>query len=93
MLGKAVVTDDGKALKISYEDYGVDSFGGRDYEVIYTLSKENRAKLLEALTSDGYTGHLSDMIITHFGLSLEKDSFSDYCGKHGIVFEQSVWID
>jgi len=51
MLGKAVVTDDGDALKIEYEDYGVDTFGGADYEVIYTLSKENRQKLYDELVN------------------------------------------
>ncbi len=92
MLGKAAITDDGNALTISYEDYGVDSCGGGDYEVTYTLSKENRLKLYEKLTDAGYFGSLSDMIKECFGLSFEKESFSDYCSRNNIDFDRHIWI-
>ena len=92
MLGKANIADDGNVLKISYEDYSVDSFGGGDCEVIYTLTEENRHKLFDALTGDGYHGSLSDMIKEHFGLSLEKESFSDYCSRQTIEYDRFVWI-
>ena len=84
--------DDGNALKISCEDYGVESFGGGDYEVIYTLNKENRLKLYDELSGAGYFGSLSDMIKEHFGLSFEKEVFSDYCSRHSIEFDRHIWI-
>ena len=93
MSGKAFVTDKGNALIVGYEDYDVEVFGGGDYEVTYLLDKENRIKLFQVLTSEGHSGNLSNMVLNHFGLSLEKESFSDYCSRHGIVFQQHVWID
>ena len=93
MTGKAFVTDKGDALIVGYEDFDVDLLGGGDYEATYLLSKENRLKLYKALTAEGHTGNLSHMVLDHFGLSLEKESFSDYCSRHGIVFQQHVWID
>lgn len=92
MPGKAIIEDDGDVLKVGYEDYGVDSFGGGDCEVTYTINKENRIKLYEALTAEGYSGNLSVKIKERFGLSLEKESFSDYCIKHEVEFDKHVWI-
>ena len=93
MIGKAIVTDEGDALKVEYEDYGVDTFNGGDCEVTYTLDKENRDKLITALTTEGLSGSLSDMITARFGLSMEKESFSAFCRSHGIEYNIHVWID
>ena len=62
-------------------------------KVTYTLNKENRDKLHAALTAEGLSGSLTDMITERFGLSMEKESFSIFCQSHQIEYELHVWID
>ena len=93
MIGKAIISDEGDALKVGYEDYSVDTFNGGDCEVTYTLNKENRDKLHAALAAEGLSGSLTDMITERFGLSMEKESFSIFCQSHQIEYELHVWID
>ena len=91
-LGKAFIHDAPDCLSLSYEDYEVEAFGGSDYEVSYTLNRENRRKLLELLKSENMTGSLEEMIIAYFGECLEKVSFAVFCDEHGIEYDLFTWI-
>lgn len=85
--GEAIITDTTTALYVSYEDYDVEMFGGSDYEVSYTLDSSGRDQLELALKEEGFSGSLRDMILAHFGVNLEQDSFAAYCDAHGIKYD------
>ena len=73
-----------------YEDYDVECFGGGDYEVTYTLDKENAEKMTRIL-SEHYTGTLKEMILQHFGIHMDQDSAYSWMEQHGIVFDLYTW--
>ena len=80
------------SIRISYEDYKVENFGGGSYEAIYDIDTENRKKL-ETLLSKTLSGSLQDMITEAFGECLDKKSFYDYCEQNGIDCKVFTWID
>ena len=90
--GKLYVYDLPHGLKLGYEDYDVETFGGSDYEVSYTLDEENRNKVWKLLNAEGLTGSLEEMIITYFGEYMEKESFCAFCDEHGIKYHLFTWI-
>ena len=90
--GYAIIKDDGASLTVNYEDFDVECFGGSDYEVTYTLDKHNRQKLWKALKEEGLEGTLEQMILTHFGKYLDKDSFNSYCKDRKIIFDLFTWV-
>ena len=90
--GLAMIRDTGDFLSVSYEDIGVEEFGGADYEVNYALDGENRLKLKKALAADGCRGKLSAMILEHFGEYLDKDSFCGYCDDRRIRYELNTHV-
>ena len=90
--GEARITDTTSALYVSYEDYDVEVFGGSDYEASYSLDAAARNKLDQALKKEGLSGSLKDMILAHFGVCLEKDSFAAYCDEHGVQYDLHTWI-
>lgn len=83
---------DDKSIRISYQDLDVDYLGGSDYEALYDINAENRAKLQEVLEKTN-TGELEDMIRNEFGEYLDKKSFAQYCESNGIKYELFTWID
>jgi thiamine monophosphate kinase len=85
--GKAIIHDSESTLVVNYEDFDVECFGGGDYEVTYTLDKDNRQKLYDALKDEGLQGCLEEMILSHFGEYLDKGSFCFYCDKRNIKYE------
>ena len=74
-----------------YEDYEVECFGGGDYEVTYTLDRENAEKMFNIL-SERYSGTLEEMIIQHFGVHMDQDSAYNWMNEHGIEFKLFTWI-
>ena len=90
--GKARIRDDIKTLQVSYEDYEAETFGGDDYEAIYTLDEENREKLILALLDEGLRGSFEDMILERFGVCLDKGSFAGYCDERQIKYDLFTWI-
>lgn len=90
-LGEAIIRDGDLGLSIEYEDYDVEYFDGADYEVHYSLNAESRKKLIGALQAEGRTGTLKEMILSHFGTCLEKDSFCCYCDERGIQYGLFTW--
>ena len=91
--GKFSYTEDSDgSIRISYEDYKVEAFGGGSYEAIYDIDAENR-QMLEALLRKTLSGSLQDMITEEFGEYLDKKSFHDYCEQYGVECKVFTWID
>ena len=90
--GETIISDGGDILQINYEDYDVEAFGGSDVECTYTLDKDNRQKLLEALRTEGLDGTLKEMILAHFGEDPNLYAFTTYCEAKNIEYRKFVWI-
>ncbi len=90
--GRAWIDDRGDEMRVGCEDLNVEAFGGGDYEVTYTLDRENRQRLLQALESEGLRGTAEEMIRAHFGECLDLDSFSAYCARRGIEYRLFTWV-
>jgi len=85
-------SEDG-SIRISYEDYKVDAFGGSSYEAIYDIDSENKAKLFKYLVDAGNTGTLNEMLVSEFGERLDKKSFASTCDENEIKYKLFTWID
>ena len=85
-------------IRLTYEDYNVEAFGGGDYEAIYTLSKKDTDKLYEILNdeymkNDGRDNlDLKELIHYFFGERLEKRSFASYCNKNDIKYNLQTFV-
>ena len=85
-------------IRLTYEDYNVEFFGGVDYEAIYTLNKEESDKLYNILNEEYIKNggkdnlDLKDLILHFFGERLEKKSFSSYCNKNNIKYELKTFV-
>ena len=90
--GYAIINDAGSILTVNYEDFDVESFGGSDYEVTYTLDADNRKKLCDALKAEGLQGSLEEMILSHFGEYLDNGSFCHYCDERNIEYHLFTWV-
>lgn len=83
--------DDG-SIRISYEDYKVENFGGGSYEAIYDIDATNRDKL-ERLLEKPLLDDLEEMIVAEFGERLDKKSFAEYLNSNGVEYKLFTWID
>ena len=92
-LGYAIIQDSPSGLRVSCEDFGVECFGGSDYEYIYTFDRINRKKLWKLLRSKNVAGSMEEMIREYFGVSLEKVPFGCFCDEHGIEYDLFTWVD
>lgn len=89
-------------FSIGIEDYGVEEFGGADYEWIYTLDLANTQKMFDALAHthfgllkepyDGVKGALERMIEAEFGIHLDKKSIRLWFRQNSIEFEFFSWV-
>ena len=85
-------------ITLTYEDYNVEAFGGSDFEVIYTLTKESAEQLNDLLIKvykekEGKdNSDLKSLIIYKFGERLEKISFASYCDSHNIKYELQTFV-
>ncbi len=86
---KVTENEDG-TIELFYVDYGVEQFGGRDFECTYKLDKENAEKFRKAL-NERYTGTLSEKVISAFTKNFNTTAFNDFCRQHGIAFDQTTW--
>ena len=86
-------------ITLSYEDLNVEAFGGADYEVIYTLTKDESDKLYNILDKEYRKNvgkdnlYLVNLIHNKFGERLEKMSFAKYCGEHGIKYKLNTFMN
>ena len=78
-------------VRISYEDYNTETYGGADVEVIYKLDSKGKAMLEDAL-SETCSGTLKDMLTQEFGFYLNKKSFYQWLQDRQIPFEHFVWM-
>ena len=90
--GRAIIRDHVDMLTVSYEDLDVEAFGGSDYEVIYTLDRENRDRLVAELRKEGGVGTTEEMIRAGFGDCLDHGDFGEWCGRHSIEYKLFTWI-
>jgi hypothetical protein len=81
---------DGSA-SIGYEDYGVEIFGGSDYEVTYLLNKENVELLLKHLSVSS-AEDAEPALIREFGEHFNSIRFEAFCHQHGIEFLRNIYI-
>ena len=79
------------SIKIEYEDYVVDMYGGCDYESIYRLDKENAEKLRKHLEKT-HTGSLKEMLNEEFGSNLKKKSIEKELDRLKIKYTHFTWI-
>ena len=75
---------DGSA-SLGYEDYGVEIFGGADYEVPYLLDKANFNKLLNYLGTS-IDKNTKNVLIEKFGERFDSNQVEQFCQSHEIVF-------
>mgnify|MGYP000941133607 FL=1 len=75
---------DGSA-SLGYEDYGVEIFGGADYEVPYLLDTANLNKLLNCLGTS-MDKNTKNVLIEKFGERFDSNQFEQFCQSHEIVF-------
>lgn len=80
------------SIRISYEDYKVDAFGGSSYEAIYDIDPENKTKLIKYLSEAGNAGTLDEMLVSEFGERLDKKSFAITCDENNIKYKLFTWI-
>ena len=81
---------DGSA-SLGYGDYGVEIFGGADYEVPYLLDKANFNKLLNSLGTS-IDKNTKNVLIEKFGERFDSNQFEQFCEHHAIVFKRNVHI-
>lgn len=79
------------SLLICYEDYGVEAFGGMDYEVTYKLNPENTKKL-HAYLSARYTGGIEYMILQECGPGYRRKALTELFSEAGVEYTKFTWI-
>lgn len=79
------------SLIICYEDYGVESFGGMDYEVTYKLNPENTEKL-HAYLSARYTGGIEYMILQECGPGYRRKALTELFSEAGVEYTSLTWM-
>lgn len=93
----------GGGVSIGIEDYGVEAFGGADYEWIYTFDGANTEKLIATLSKaqgiNGFKrflapdkGTLESMIEEEFGIHLDKKSMKLWLDSNGIAYDFNSWV-
>lgn len=87
---KVTEKEDG-TVELSYIDFGVEEFGGHDYECTYKLNKENATKFRNEL-SKLYSGTLEEMVILAFTKNFSDSKFNAFCKENGIDFQKTSWF-
>ncbi len=78
------------SIRVEVVDYGVEEFGGHDWESWYDLTKEN-ADILYAELKKIHNGNFKEMLIAEFGENLKTYEFERFCKEHGIKYEHQTW--
>lgn len=81
------------SVRLEYTDYNVDFFGGADFEVWYTIDKENAEKFRSVLNEKdpAHAGDLQSQAEAVFGENFNETVFWDFCAEHGIKAERGSW--
>lgn len=79
-----------KSIRVEVIDYGVEEFGGQDWESCYDLTKENAAILFNELKKL-HNGSFEQMLIAEFGEGFRTFEFEKFCKEHGIHYSHYTW--
>ena len=88
--GIMVTENDDGTIELFYVDFGVEEFGGHDFECTYNLDFENSEKLRNALKKQ-YTGTLKEMIVSAFTEVFSARKFREFCRENEIQYDVSFW--
>lgn len=78
------------SVRIEVVDYGVEEFGGEDWESWFDLDKTN-AELLFSALSEQYDGTHKEMLLAAFGETLDIPTFTRFCKERNIRYEHMTW--
>lgn len=78
------------SIRLEVIDYGVEEFGGRDWESCYELTKEN-AEILYSELKKLHRGEFREMLVAQFGETFETPDFEKFCKEHGIDYDHFTW--
>lgn len=79
------------SIRVEVVDYGVEEFGGRDWESWYELNKVNAEKLYTEL-SKIHSGTLKEMLILEFGERFNTLGFEKFCKEHNVEYSHMTWF-
>ncbi len=76
-------------LRVGYEDYGVDFFGGRDFECYYTFEIDMVDALCKALETDrkGLKKALGDFV----GDAFDTPKFEKLCKDNNLTYSRATY--
>lgn len=77
------------ALRVGYEDYGVDFFGGRDFECYYTFEKDMVDALCNALGTN--RKKLKKVLGDFVGENFDGWKFEEFCAEHNITYSRMTY--
>ena len=80
--------DDG-SIHIEVDDYGVEEFGGRDFECHFNLNKDNADALRKAVSKHG--GDFKQNLISEFGNNLDIPKFESFCKSNNIKYDKYTY--
>ena len=89
--GLLLTENEDGSLRVEYVDYGVDFLGGCDYEVWYTVEKEDADKLRAHLNEKYKDGTLKEKMKKEFGENLSESKFNALCKELGVKAERNSW--
>ena len=78
------------SISVGYVDYGVEFFGGDDFESFYKLNKENADKLKAYINRLGFTDLLKGLTAV-VGERFSDKKFRDCCAVAGAEYEHITW--
>ncbi|MGI6608457.1 MAG: hypothetical protein ACOX1F_05725 [Erysipelotrichaceae bacterium] len=79
------------SVSLGYEDYGVEIFGGYDYEVTYHLDKTDFEMLCKCLNLSE-NDNIKNALIKKFGYTFNSIAFEDFCKENKIAFGRNIHI-
>ena len=89
--GIEVTENEDGTVELFYTDFGVEEFGGHDYECTYRLDKEN-ATIFRNELSKTFGGTLREMVVSAFTKEFSDSKFREFCKEKGIEYEKSTWF-
>jgi hypothetical protein len=78
------------SIRVEVVDYGVEEFGGGDWESWYDLDKAN-AKRLQGELRKLHSGTFQELLIAEFGAEFDTRSFERFCDERGIEYHHMSW--
>lgn len=79
------------SVRLEVVDYGVEEFGGGDWESWYELDKINAGLLKKELEKSRF-GSFRDMLIAEFGEGFSVLKFERFCNERGIKYSHASWF-